>query len=63
MHEIKNLTNSPYDLETANGSVRLPAMGSVKGKFSDEQLTALRGCGLYEVTAAKAEQVARKSKG
>ena len=62
MHEIKNLTNSPYDLETVDGPACLPAMGSVKGKFSDEQLTALRGCGLYEVTEVKSAPAPRKSK-
>jgi hypothetical protein len=52
MHEIKNLTNSPYDLDTVDGSVRLPAMGSVKGKFEPVYLEALRSAGMYEVLEA-----------
>lgn len=51
MHEITNLTNSPYDLETVEGIKRLPAMGSVKGKFSPEYLEALQGCGMFDVAA------------
>jgi hypothetical protein len=50
MHEIKNLTNSPYDLETANGSVRLPAMGSIKEEFSPGYLEALKSAGMFVVT-------------
>lgn len=55
MHEIKNLTNSPYDLQSVDGPVRLPAMGSVKAKFSTEEIVSLSGCGLYEVSAVKPE--------
>ncbi|WP_159975870.1 MULTISPECIES: hypothetical protein [unclassified Novosphingobium] len=53
MHEIKNLTNSPQDLESLEGVKRLPAMGSVKGKFEPEYLEALRGAGMYEVAEVK----------
>lgn len=58
MHEIKNLTNSPYDLEAVVGLVRLPGMGSVKGKFDATYLEALRSAGMYEVR----EVVAAKPK-
>jgi hypothetical protein len=49
MHEIKNLTNSPFELETLDGPKRLPAMGSVSGRFDPVYLEALRGIGLYQV--------------
>ena len=62
MHEIKNLTNSPYDLETLDGVKRLPAMGSAKGKFAPGYLAALRDCGMYEVTEVKESAPARKAK-
>jgi len=63
MHEITNLTNSPQDLESVDGIKRLPAMGSVKGKFSPEYLEALRGAGMYEVREVKEQaSQARKSK-
>lgn len=36
---IRNLTNSPFDLE---GGVRLPAMGSVSADFTDHYAALLR---------------------
>jgi hypothetical protein len=51
MHEITNLTNSPFDLENADGVIRLPAMGKVSGVFTPEYLAALEGCGLYSIQA------------
>lgn len=60
MHEIKNLTNSPQDLEAVDGIKRLPAMGSVKGKFSPEYIEALRGAGMYEVSDVKAAAKPKK---
>ncbi len=41
MKKITNLTNSPFDLQGINGSVRLPAFGSVEGEFSGEYLDLL----------------------
>lgn len=49
MHEIKNLTNSPFDLETLDGPKRLPAMGAVSGTFEPAYLASLRSFGMYEV--------------
>lgn len=49
MHEIKNLTNSPFDLETLNGPKRLPALGAVSGNFEPAYLASLRTFGVYEV--------------
>lgn len=49
MHEIKNLTNSPYDLDSEDGPVRLPAMGNITGRFAPEYTQSLIGLGLYEV--------------
>lgn len=46
---IKNLTNSPFDLE---GGVRLPAMGTVTASFSDEYASALMVVPGVEVTEA-----------
>lgn len=67
MHEIKNLANSPQDLETVNGLMRLPAMGSVKAKFTPDYLAALRASGMYEVSEVKEQGQAvtqtRKMKG
>ena len=50
MHEIKNLSNSPYDIETKNGSVRLPAFGTEKVSLADEMAAALKGLGMFEIT-------------
>ncbi|MFD4120914.1 hypothetical protein ACFWQD_06340 [Alcaligenes faecalis] len=41
MKKITNLTNSPFDLQGINGSVRLPAFGSVEGEFPGEYLDLL----------------------
>jgi hypothetical protein len=56
MHEITNLTNSPYDLEGKDGPIRLPAMGKVSGVFTSEYLAALEGCGLYSI-----QEIGRKA--
>lgn len=49
MHEITNLTNSPYDLEGMKGSIRLPAMGKAEGEFTPENLAALEAIGIFKV--------------
>lgn len=41
MYKITNNTNSPYDLQSEDGAVRLPAFGSIEGSFSGEYLTLL----------------------
>lgn len=51
---VRNLTNSPFDLE---GGFRLPAMGEVTERFSDDYAAALRvspGVAVEEV-ATKAQ--------
>lgn len=63
MHTIKNLTNSPYDLDSVNGSLRLPAMGSLDGEFTPEYLAALKHAGIYEVTQKAAPKQRRQSHG
>lgn len=60
MHEIINLTNSPYDLATLGGSVHLPARGSVKDVFAPEYLEALRGSGMYDVSEVRAPSRPKK---
>lgn len=54
MHEIKNLTNSPFDLETLDGPKRLPALGVVSANFEPTYLTSLRAFGMYEVREVEA---------
>lgn len=61
MHKIKNLTNSPFDLQAVEGKVRLPAFGEVEGEFSDEYLDILRASGAVEVGEAT-KPVAQKAK-
>ncbi len=67
MHEIKNLTNSPFDLETLDGPKRLPAMGAVSGNFEPAYLASLRSFGMYKVSEIEAPKVSapspRKGKG
>lgn len=50
MATIKNLTNSPYDLDAVGGVARLPAFGEISDDFEPAYLQSLRDCGLYEVT-------------
>lgn len=42
MHKIKNLTNSPFDLNTTTGKVLLPAFGEVEADFAPDYLQMLR---------------------
>lgn len=55
MHTIKNLTNSPQDLDAVTGPVRLPAFGTVTAEFGPAYLAMLEGFGLYEVAKDQAE--------
>ena len=41
MVKVKNLTNSPYDLQGKGGLIRLPAFGEVEGAFADDYLSLL----------------------
>ncbi|NSY48456.1 hypothetical protein [Agrobacterium tumefaciens] len=41
MVTVKNLTNSPYDLQGKDGLVRLPAFGEVEGEFEPDYLALL----------------------
>lgn len=51
MITVKNLTNSPYDLPSAKGNIRLPAFGEVSGEFSGEYLQLLKASRAVEVVA------------
>lgn len=42
MHKIKNLTNSPFDLNAVDGKVLLPAFGEVEADFAPDYLAMLR---------------------
>ena len=42
MHKIKNLTNSPFDLNTVDGKVVLPAFGEIEADFDPGYLQMLR---------------------
>jgi hypothetical protein len=55
MATIKNLTNSPYDLPTADGFVRLPAFGEVSGDFTGDYLQLLEASMAVEVMDASAK--------
>lgn len=55
---VKNLGNSPHDLE---GGLRLPAMGAVTAEFSDHYAALLMASpGVETVEAAKARPDTRK---
>lgn len=54
MKKITNLTNSPYDLQSVDGPVRLPAFGSVDGEFTGEYLDLLAASMAVRVEDAEA---------
>lgn len=49
MITVKNLTNSPFDLHSPTGTVRLPAFGQVSGEFTGEYLQLLKASLAVEV--------------
>lgn len=49
MITVKNLTNSPFDLQSPKGTVRLPAFGQVSGEFTGEYLQLLKASLSVEV--------------
>ncbi|NSX90131.1 hypothetical protein [Agrobacterium tumefaciens] len=49
MITVKNLTNSPFDLQSPKGTVRLPAFGQVSGEFTGEYLQLLKASLAVEV--------------
>jgi len=51
---IVNLANSPFDLNSLKGEVRLPALGEVTEDFDTVELEALRGWGVFTVEDAPA---------
>lgn len=63
MVTVKNLTNSPYDLPTVDGFVRLPAFGEVDGDFTDDYVHLLEASMAVKIIHAEAkEQKAKKVK-
>ncbi|ULJ73601.1 hypothetical protein [Rhizobium gallicum] len=59
MVTVKNLTNSPYDLQSVKGFVRLPAFGEVSGDFTGEYLQLLEASMAVKVidTPPKADRL------
>lgn len=49
MYEVKNLTKSPFDLQSINGPLRLDANGVVTGDFDSHYLAALKCSSAVEV--------------
>ena len=54
MITVKNLTNSPYDLQTVSGLVRLPAFGEVSGEFAGDYVQLLEASMAVKVIDALA---------
>lgn len=47
--KIRNLTNSPYDLQSTDGPVRLPAFGEVEGEFAGAYVELLAASRAVEI--------------
>lgn len=62
MQKITNLTNSPFELQSAEGMVRLPAFGSIEGDFAGEYLDVLRASGAVSVGHADSTPIKAPSK-
>ena len=56
MKKIINLTNSPFDLASANGPVRIPAFGSVEAEFDDQYLQMLVAGNAVRVESSDEEE-------
>lgn len=57
MATVKNLTNSPFDLPTVSGTVRLPAFGEAEGEFTGDYLQLLEASMAVKVVDAPASTV------
>ncbi len=62
MYKIKNPANAPYDIETADGIKRLPALGEITVPLTVEQLSMLEMFDLYEISKVEEKAPARKAK-
>lgn len=51
MHKIVNKTNSPFDLQSVDGKVVLPAFGEVEADFEAGYLDLLRAARTVDVKA------------
>lgn len=60
MLKITNLTNSPYDLQSKNGPMRLPAHGTVTGEFEGAYLDLLEIGGSVKIEAVTQDTVKPK---
>ena len=61
---IRNLTASPFDLQSKSGSVRLPANGEVEADFEDEYLELLRaGMAVEVIEGSKPEHQPKRKRG
>lgn len=56
MIAIKNLTNSPYDLQGIGGTIHLPALGEAVGEFESGYLDVLKASGAVQVADAIASR-------
>ncbi len=55
MHKIINKTNSPFDLVSKSGPIRLPPMGEVSGEFDPGYLACLEASLAVEVVSGHAK--------
>lgn len=52
MPKIKNLTNSPIEIQSTEGMKIIPSFGSLDGEFDPEYLNLLKLCGSVRVEDA-----------
>ncbi|MDJ1632255.1 hypothetical protein [Rhizobium rhizogenes] len=53
MPTIRNRSNSPFDLISAHGPLRLPANGEVSGEFNADYLALLKASPVVDVVTAE----------
>lgn len=61
MVTVKNLTSSPYDLQSTEGVVRLPAFGEATADFADDYLQLLEASMAVEIVESRAPAKPKKA--
>lgn len=49
-HTVKNLIGSPYNVQTAEGVVHVPAHGEVTADFDAESLRLIKSMAIFDVS-------------
>lgn len=62
MYKLTNLTNSPFDIQSLNGPVLLPARSEVEAAIADDYAKALQAFGQVAVESVEHKKRGRPRK-